>query len=391
MRLKLLDLFSGLGGFSLGLEKTGHFKTIAFCDNDKYCKLVLQKHWKEVKIYDDVKEITKERLEADGVELPEIITGGFPCQPFSVAGKQKGTSDDRYLWPEMFRIIQELKPRWVIGENVKGITNIQDGMVFETVCTDLEGEGYEVRAFNIPAAGVGAPHRRERIWIVAHAKRYNEIQQIQRSDGAQDQIQSKCGQEDNTSRVFSRTSSIRQTNHRYEDMANANINGTKRNQPEDRQGSRTQQSGEDVANTEQSRSFSKSIGNIGSVGEKIKREEKGGNQSSIRTSTRSTDVANTRSERLERQLGSQLQGTRERFTNGSKNDADTYGKRLEGFWTKHELREGKKEEQTCGDGWWQSEPNVGRVANGVPSRAHRLKALGNSAGYPKLRKKSVKP
>ena len=130
VRLKLLDLFSGLGGFSLGLEKTGHFKTIAFCDNDKYCKLVLQKHWKEVKIYNDVKEITKKRLEADRVELPEIITGGFPCQPFSVAGKQKGTSDDRYLWPEMFRIIKELKPRWVIGENVKGITNIQDGMVF---------------------------------------------------------------------------------------------------------------------------------------------------------------------------------------------------------------------------------------------------------------------
>ena len=171
VRLKLLDLFSGLGGFSLGLEKTGHFKTIAFCDNDKYCKLVLQKHWKEVKIYNDVKEITKKRLEADRVELPEIITGGFPCQPFSVAGKQKGTSDDRYLWPEMFRIIKELKPRWVIGENVKGITNIQDGMVFETVCTDLEGEGYEVRAFNIPAAGVGAPHRRERIWIVAHRKK----------------------------------------------------------------------------------------------------------------------------------------------------------------------------------------------------------------------------
>jgi hypothetical protein len=89
--LKILDLFSGLGGFSLGLERTGHFKTIAFCDNNKYCNLVLQKHWKGVKIYNDVKEITKERLETDGVEAPDIITGGFPCQPFSVAGKQKGT------------------------------------------------------------------------------------------------------------------------------------------------------------------------------------------------------------------------------------------------------------------------------------------------------------
>ena len=168
--VKLLDLFSGIGGFSYGLEKTG-FQTVAFCEMDKYCKLVLQKHWKGTKIYSDVKEITKERLEADGVELPEIITGGFPCQPFSIAGKQKGTNDDRHLWPEMFRIIKELKPRWVIGENVRGIVNIQDGVVFETVCTDLESEGYEVQAFNIPAAGVGAPHRRERIWIVANSRR----------------------------------------------------------------------------------------------------------------------------------------------------------------------------------------------------------------------------
>jgi DNA (cytosine-5)-methyltransferase 1 len=170
MKLKILDLFSGLGGFSLGLERTGSFETIAFCDNDKYSKLVLQKHWKGVKIYNDVKEITKEKFIADGIQFPDIITGGFPCQPFSVAGKQAGTDDDRHLWPVMFRIIQEFTPRWVIGENVKGLTNIQDGVVFETVCTDLEGEGYEVRTFNIPAAGVGAPHRRERLWIVAHRK-----------------------------------------------------------------------------------------------------------------------------------------------------------------------------------------------------------------------------
>ena len=170
MQLKILDLFSGLGGFSLGLERTGNFKTVAFCEIDKFCTLILQKHWKGVKIYNDVKEIKKERLEADGIPSPDVITGGFPCQPFSVAGKQAGTSDDRHLWPEMFRIIQEFTPRWVVGENVKGITNIQDGMVFETVCTDLEGAGYEVRTFNIPAAGVGAPHRRERIWIVANRK-----------------------------------------------------------------------------------------------------------------------------------------------------------------------------------------------------------------------------
>jgi DNA (cytosine-5)-methyltransferase 1 len=225
MKLKILDLFSGLGGFSLGLERTGNFETIAFCDNDKYSNLVLQKHWKGVKIYNDVKEITKEKLESDGVELPDIITGGFPCQPFSVAGKQKGTSDDRHLWPEMFRIIQELKPRWVIGENVKGLVNLQDGMVFETVCTDLEGEGYEVRAFNIPAAGVGAPHRRERIWIVAHAKRYDKTDEIGGSYETSRGIQEEHRQDDSSARLTSRTSSIRQTNNGHEDMEDSNNNG----------------------------------------------------------------------------------------------------------------------------------------------------------------------
>ena len=166
-KYKVLDLFSGLGGFSLGLERTGHFETVAFCDNDKFSKAILDKHWKGIKVYDDVREITKEKFKEDGIEFPDIITGGFPCQPFSVAGKQKGTSDDRHLWPEMFRIIKTFKPRFVIGENVRGIVNIQDGVVFETVCTDLEDEGYEVQPFNIPAAGVGAPHRRERIWFIA--------------------------------------------------------------------------------------------------------------------------------------------------------------------------------------------------------------------------------
>jgi len=166
-KYKVLDLFSGLGGFSLGLERTGHFETVAFCDNDKFSKAILDKHWKGIKVYDDVREITKEKFKEDGIEFPDIITGGFPCQPFSVAGKQKGTSDDRHLWPEMFRIIKTFKPRFVIGENVRGIVNIQDGVVFETVCTDLESEGYEVQPFNIPAAGVGAPHRRERIWFIA--------------------------------------------------------------------------------------------------------------------------------------------------------------------------------------------------------------------------------
>ena len=219
--MKVLDLFSGIGGFSLGLESTGHFRTVAFCEIDKFCKLILDKHWKGTKVYDDIKTITKKQFEEDGTEFPDIITGGFPCQPFSVAGKQQGTSDSRHLWPEMFRVIKDFAPRWVIGENVKGLTNIQDGVVFETVCSDLEGEGYEVRTFNIPAAGVQAPHRRERIWIVAHAKRFNERKSIRGSDETQSRIQEEHRQNDSTTRESSRTGSVWGTNNGHEDMENS--------------------------------------------------------------------------------------------------------------------------------------------------------------------------
>jgi DNA-cytosine methyltransferase len=226
-KYKILDLFSGLGGFSLGLERTGHFETVAFCDNNQYSKLILDKHWKGVKIYDDVREISKEKFREDGIEFPDIITGGFPCQPFSVAGKQKGTSDDRHLWPEMFRIIKAFKPRYVIGENVRGIVNIQEGVVFETVCTDLESEGYEVQPFIIPAAGVGAPHRRERVWIIANRERSNvvntvgndERQEISRSDEETRRIQEEHRTEHSTTGQSSRTSAIRNGDNGYENVA----------------------------------------------------------------------------------------------------------------------------------------------------------------------------
>ena len=222
MKLKILDLFSGLGGFSLGLERTGKYKTVAFCEIDKYCTLLLQKHWKGVKIYNDVKKITKEGFEADGIESPDIITGGFPCQPFSVAGKQKGTSDDRHLWPEMFRIIKAFKPRFVIGENVPGIVNIQDGVVFETVCTDLESQGYEVQPFNIPAAAVGAPHQRKRIWIIAiredvvNAKHNGSLTST--IEGSFDKTSNNNEKRQNETSKFERTSRSRNS----EDVANAN-------------------------------------------------------------------------------------------------------------------------------------------------------------------------
>ena len=138
-KLKVLDLFSGIGGFSLGLHSTGIFDTVKFVEIDKFCQKVLNKNFPNIPIEGDIRNVKGEEFEAD------VITGGFPCQPFSVAGKQKGTNDNRYLWPEMFRLIKEIKPEFVIGENVQGIINLQNGMVRRQVQDDLESEGFEVQ------------------------------------------------------------------------------------------------------------------------------------------------------------------------------------------------------------------------------------------------------
>ena len=355
--MKLLDLFSGIGGFSYGLKKLG-FKTVAFCEMDKYCKLVLQKHWKGVKIYNDVKEITKERLEADGIPSPDIITGGFPCQPFSVAGKQKGTSDNRHLWPEMFRIIKALKPRFVIGENVPGIVNIQDGVVFEAVCTDLESEGYEVQPFNIPAAAVGAPHQRKRIWIVAvrsdvvNTFGNDERREISRSNEEERRIQEEYRTEHSSSRLTSGTSSIRQSNNGYEDVANSRR--TLRQGTSIREKNENETRKED-ANQHQ-RSSSPSESDVANANARLSNGENEETQTRRDASNSSEKLANTNSERLEGQRKGSGQFSQKFFATDSS----------------------KGQQRTMDQGWWSVEPNVGRVANGVPGRVHRLKALGNS-------------
>jgi DNA (cytosine-5)-methyltransferase 1 len=156
--MKVLDLFSGIGGFSLGLERAG-METVAFCEQDKYCQQVLRKHWPDVPIYDDVRE-----LNGSAIGHVDLICGGFPCQPFSTAGKRAGKDDDRHLWPEFARLISEIHPRWVIGENVSGLIS----MGLDEVLSDLEGQGYAAEAFVIPACAVDAPHRRDRVWIIGN-------------------------------------------------------------------------------------------------------------------------------------------------------------------------------------------------------------------------------
>ena len=157
--MKVLDLFSGIGGFSLGLERAG-MHTIAFCENNPYCRAILERHWPTVPIHNNVRHLDGKDYEGK----VDLICGGFPCQPFSEAGKRRGTEDDRYLWPEMLRVISEVRPTWVLGENVIGFVNME----LDSVLSDLEEEGYQTRAFIIPACSVDAPHKRNRVWIVAH-------------------------------------------------------------------------------------------------------------------------------------------------------------------------------------------------------------------------------
>ena len=215
--LKLLDLFSGIGGFSLGLESTGGFETIAFVEKDDFCQKVLKKHWPNTTIEGDIRNVKGDKYEAD------IITGGFPCQPFSVAGKRKGTDDDRYLWDETIRVVRECKPRWFIGENVEGLININNGVVLRQVQTDLEKEGFEVQCLVIPASGIGAWHQRKRIWIMAYSNSNGHKHTFTRSNGKKKKIQDQYRQNDSATGKSSGTSSIWNTNSTYVSDTNSRM------------------------------------------------------------------------------------------------------------------------------------------------------------------------
>ena len=160
-----LSLFSGIGGLDIAAEMAG-FKTVGQCEWADFQTKVLEEHWPDVPRWRDIRTLTGESFyERTGLRTVDVISGGFPCQPFSLAGKRNGKDDDRYLWPEMLRVIRELRPTWVIGENVPGIVNL----ALDQVLSDLESEGYSTQPFIIPACGVDAPHKRERVCIMAYS------------------------------------------------------------------------------------------------------------------------------------------------------------------------------------------------------------------------------
>ena len=173
--MKLISLFSGIGGFELAAEWAG-WQNVVSCEINPFGRQVLNYYWPNAYHHDDIKTLTFEKIDyelkqrfgenwnADDI----ILTGGFPCQPYSAAGKRLGKEDERHLWPEMLRVIREVQPKWVVGENVLGLVNWSGGLVFEEVQADLESEGYEVQPYVLPAASVNAPHKRDRVWFVAY-------------------------------------------------------------------------------------------------------------------------------------------------------------------------------------------------------------------------------
>jgi len=168
--VKHLDLFSGIGGFSLAAQWVwgDEHEIVCFVEQDAFCQKVLRYHWPGVPIVGDVRDV--ESIKQYATTNVDLLTGGVPCQPASQAGKRRGTKDDRWLWGETFKVVRQVHPRWCIFENVRGLISLERGMVFKSLLSELEAIGYEVWSFTIPACAQNAPHRRDRVWIVAKCR-----------------------------------------------------------------------------------------------------------------------------------------------------------------------------------------------------------------------------
>ena len=391
-----LDTFSGIGGFSKGLEGAG-MKTVAFCESDKKCRMVLDKWWPDVKKYDDIRTLTAEKLRKDGIGPIDLICGGFPCQPFSVAGKRGGQEDDRHLWPEMLRVIKEVQPNWIICENVTGILSIskpigdpelesrqsrrfKDSDEYHSIFTrqeklflgefiqDINEAGYKLPELVdgtpvilcIPACGVGAPHRRDRIWVVAHSigqgtGNKSRTVNLQRPDAPKGWGKTiRHGYWTfGSNRTFSTGPFVADTKRR-----------TKRpgfcpSEPKRKRWRRSGDDGLSIDVTHPETLFrEKEFGiepdrDIQSI--KILANAAGSRREQCRKRETKSDYASPGSE------------------NGS-NPSDPRLQKRKGF----QPGEPGAQPATQAFSQWDIEPDVGRVANGVPGRVDRLKQLGNA-------------
>ena len=325
--LKMLDLFSGIGGFSYAGEKlVGGYETVAFCEYDKHAQKVLRKHWPDTEIIDDVRELANDAERFRG--SVDIICGGYPCQPFSLAGVRRGDKDDRHLWPEMLRIIQAVRPTWVIGENVAG--HISMGL--DTVLSDLEAEGYQARCFVIPAVAADARHRRDRCWVIAHAGREGQ------PDG-----------------------SINEQRLERAIMGNTQYDGSSAVRDIGRVQREPDRKTQEIEQSEGSSSGAEAVGNAEDVRRNIRQD--------------------TEREGSKDQQDKPKSGIRGEPIRSDKDVPNADSQRLQGVGQKRDdegsagLRSGEARWQKS---FWEPEPAICRVANGVSGRVHRLKQLGNS-------------
>lgn len=385
--MKIVDLFSGIGGFSYAAEKlVGGFETIAFVEREPYCQKVLRKHWHNVPIFNDIRSFNgKEFRDAD------IVVGGFPCQPWSVAGKQEGHLDeqDRDLWHEMVRVIKDVQPKWIIGENVRGFVNMPMGL--KRSLFDLESIGYRAVPFIIPACATDAKHRRERCWIVGHSEHDGSFTPKVRgsytpnaertSEGSQQtfQFEGASGRGDNEDVADSESNGLLPRNgglcggEQIGLHSNEKGNGNKV-RSETVGCSRLQGKTDDVANTD-SDTERRTHGKDVRIGERGREDIDSSKRNEVRgdTSDSSCDGRTEEKGDVPYTNGSGLQGLGSESGSISEQEA----RHSIGGNSQEDERDRRLEIGT-GPIWWKPEPRVGRVAHGIRDRTHRIKSLGNS-------------